>query len=143
MNNKELARYWFEEIWNKKNPAVIHQLLHEECVGHTEGGKVVGPAAFERESFDVLSTAFPDIQVTIDGIIGEGDDVVVRWTAVGTNANSLLGIPATGGKITFAGMTWLQFSNGKIVEGWDRWNISGLVNLLQSGQGTATVKAAV
>lgn len=141
MNNKDLARHWFEEIWNRKNPKVIHELLHPEGVAHTEAGSVTGAEGFEQLLFASLSTAFPDVQVTLDGVIGEGDDVVVRWTAVGTNANSLMGIPATGKRVTFSGMTWMTFSDGKIIEGWDRWNISGLANLLQTGANAASVKA--
>jgi predicted ester cyclase len=141
MHNKDLAKRWFEEIWNQKNPKVIHELLHAEGVGHTEAGSLVGPQGFESGLFDTLTAAFPDVQVELDGVIAEGKDVVVRWTAVGTNQNSLLGMVATGQKVSFSGMTWLRFVDGKIVEGWDRWNLNGLLNLLQNGVSCATVKS--
>ena len=138
MNTKELAQRWFEEIWNRKNSGVIHEMMHPEGVGRTEGGAITGPGDFEQQMFVPLNAAFPDLSVTLDGIISEGDDAVVRWTATGTNAGELLGIKATGRRLNFSGMTWLRFSEGRIVEGWDRWNLHGLLGLLQQGAPSAT-----
>jgi predicted ester cyclase len=138
MSNKDLAKRWFEEIWNRKNIGVIHEMLHPEGKGQTEGGTVIGPDQFEKELFGPLNGAFPDIGIKFDGIIEEGDDVVVRWIAEGTHSGALLGIQPSGKRVRFSGMTWLKFSHGKLVEGWDRWNLHGLLNLLQTGQASAT-----
>ena len=39
--------------------------------------------------------AFPDMAMTVDDVIAEGENVVVRWTAVGKHKGELMGIPAT------------------------------------------------
>jgi predicted ester cyclase len=140
MTTKDLTLRWFDEIWNRKNPEVIRELMDTEGVGCTEGGEVVGPEAFVEQMFVPLHEAFPDLRLTLHGVIVEGEESVVRWTAAATQAGPLLGIAATGKKVTFSGMTWLRFRDGKVVEGWDRWNLHGLLALLTTGGEAATVK---
>jgi predicted ester cyclase len=65
---------------------------------------------------------------------------VVRWTARTTHSAELAGIPASCKKVQFSGMTWLRFKDGRIIEGWDRWNLNALLGLLASGTTTATAK---
>lgn len=57
----------------------------------------------------------------------DGDQVVVRWTATATHRGNSLGMAATGRRVSFRGMTWLTFSNGMVVEGWDSWNLGALL----------------
>jgi steroid delta-isomerase-like uncharacterized protein len=90
--------------------------------------------------YNPFIAAFPDLAITIDGCVAEGDDVVVRWTVTGNNQGSLLHVPATGRKASFSGMTWLRFADGKIIEGWDRWNAHALLALLASGAETANAR---
>jgi steroid delta-isomerase-like uncharacterized protein len=80
----------------------------------------------------ILFDAFPDLQVSVEGILAEGDQVAVRWSAEGTHRGQLLGISATGQPVTLRGMTWLRLSDGRIVEGWDAWNQGRLMNELQA-----------
>lgn len=140
MRPKELAQRWFHEIWNQKNTTTIYEILDREGVGHTEGGVFVGPDQFEHQMFRPLITAFPDLSVTIEDCLEDGDQVVVRWKVDATQAGELLGVAATGRRLSFAGMTWLRFANGKLVEGWDRWNIGGLMALVTGGQPSETVR---
>ena len=49
-----------------------------------------------RSSFNSLTTAFPDVQINVEDMIGEGDKVVVQWTFHGTHRGPFQGIPATG-----------------------------------------------
>lgn len=142
MSPKQLALRWFQEVWNNKNPKVIHEMLRPDATGHTEGGVVVGPAEFEEQMFKVLHGAFPDFSIVIDGCVAEDDDVAIRWTVTGTQKGALLGIPASNRKVTFSGSTWLRFSDGKLVEGWDRWNAHGLIGLLRDGIPSASARMA-
>jgi predicted ester cyclase len=56
-----------------------------------------------------LLDAFPDIQVEVEATSADGNHVVVRWRARGTHLGAGLGLPATGGRVDFRGMTWLTF----------------------------------
>jgi steroid delta-isomerase-like uncharacterized protein len=129
-SNTALAGRWFEEVWNQRRDATVHELFHREGVGHLEGMDIRGAEGFLSARAALLG-AFPDLRVTVDGTVSEGADVVVRWSAAGTHGGDGLGIPASARPASFSGMTWLRFSEGKIVEGWDRWNVGQLLLELQ------------
>jgi len=131
-----LARRWFEEVWNQRKDATVGELLADPCDGHMEGGDVRNPADFLAARAALLA-AFPDIEVKVEDVIAEGDKAVVRWSATGTHRGHDLGIPASGRKASFRGMSWIRFANGKIVEGWDSWNMGRLMDDLRSGPAVA------
>ena len=141
MTPKELATRWFTEIWNGRNPGVIHELMHPECLGHTEAGTLVGPDAFVTHMYEAFTAAFPDIQLELHQVVAEGEDTVGRWTVRGTHTGELGGMPPTGRKIQFSGMTWLKFRDGKLIEGADSWNANALACLLANGTESASVKS--
>src|SRR5262249_51971218 len=79
----------------------------------------------------VFLSAFPDLQITVEGTVAEGDEVVVRWSVQATHVGDGLGLPATGRAVSFRGMTWIRYRNGKMIEGWDCWNQAGLIQSLR------------
>jgi len=127
--NAELARRWFEEVWNQRKDATVRELLAPEAPGHMEGLEIVGPEQF-LSARSALLDAFPDIRVTVEATVGDGDDVVVRWSARGSHLGDGLGIPASRNSVSFRGMSWMHFANGQIVEGWDAWNQGKLLQEL-------------
>src|SRR5262245_36466934 len=118
IDNVKLARRWFEEVWNQRRTDTIDELLTDESVSHSESGPLRGKEEFVERSHSVFLAAFPDLRLTIEGTVAEGDEVVVRWSATGTHAGDSLGFPATGRNVTFRGMTCIRFRDGKMVEGW-------------------------
>lgn len=60
--------------------------------------------------------SFPDLRVTVEEMIAEGDKVAYRWTMRGTHQGVYEGIAPTGKAITLTGITILRFADGKIVE---------------------------
>lgn len=127
----ELARRWFEEVWNQRRGATVTELLAPGAPGHMEGAEIVGPEQFLQARAALLE-AFPDIQVTVEATIGEGNDAVVRWSARGTHRGDGLGLPATNRNVSFRGMSWMRFENGRVVEGWDSWNQGKLLQELSA-----------
>jgi predicted ester cyclase len=132
--NAQLARKWFEEVWNRRMESTVHQLLHPNIVGHMEGLEVRAPADFVRARAALLD-GFPDLTVTVEAVISEGDDVVVRWSASGTHRGHGLGLVPSFRQATFRGMSWLVFSEGQIVKGWDSWNQGLLMQQLGAPPG--------
>lgn len=138
---KELAAQWFERVWNQRDASAIPDLFAPDAVGHTEGGSVKGPVQFLELMHRPMLAAFPDIRLTIEGIIVEGNEAVARWQASATHSGPFGDLPPSGRPVTFSGMTWLRFENGKIVEGSDRYNLHSLITYLSTGQVSETVKA--
>lgn len=125
-SNELLARRWFEEIWNQRRTETIYELLAPNGIGYLETGDVVGPEQF-HQVYQEFVTAFPDIALTIEEVVSEGESVVVRWKAAGTHKGVGFGLKASSEKkVGFRGMTWMHIRDGKIVEGWDSWNQTGL-----------------
>lgn len=63
--------------------------------------------------------------------MADDTNVVVRWRATGTHAGEGFGKPPTGKPISFRGMTWIRFRDGVMIEGFDSWNLGGLMQSLQ------------
>ncbi|MCA1582431.1 MAG: ester cyclase [Acidobacteria bacterium] len=133
--NRDLALRWFREVWNERRNETIDELFAAHSVGHMEGGD--GTIADFKSARAGLLEAFPDFSVEVEDTVAERDHVVVRWVATGTHPGRGLGIEATGRPVTFRGMTWLKFQDGKAVEGWDSWNLGGLLTTLRSEQSSS------
>jgi predicted ester cyclase len=129
-----LARRWFEEVWNQKRDDTMDEMLSPTCAGLMEGkGEIESAEAFKAARARLLA-AFPDLCLTVEDTVAEGDKVVVRWVACATHCGADLGPAPTGCRCDFRGMTWLEFRDGKVVRGWDSWDIGGLLQRLQSAE---------
>src|SRR5215212_6148451 len=90
--NKALARRSWE-IVNQHNPDLIDEFYTDDFVWHEPDQDIQG----SEEAKQFVSTffeAFPDLNVTVEDEIAEGD-VVTRWTIRGTHQGELMGIAPT------------------------------------------------
>ena len=129
--NKAIARRVNDEIWSEGHLDVIDELFADDFVATIVGApeQIRGPQGF-REFVVMYRTAFPDLRITVDEQFAEGETVVTRWTATGTNEGELMGIPATGKQATTAGININRISDGKLVEGWGLFDQLGLLQQL-------------
>jgi steroid delta-isomerase-like uncharacterized protein len=126
-----IARRWFDEAWNERRDEAVDELMAADASGHVEGGVVRGPEGF-REMRATFLSALPDVRIEVEDVLAEGDRTAVRWRAVGTHAGDGFGFCATKRPVDVRGTTWLTIRDGQIVEGWDTWNVSGLLESLRS-----------
>jgi predicted ester cyclase len=110
---KTFIRNHFEQFVSGKNLDVAEANFAGNFVDHGSDvppGTLRGPAGARQFAESTLKK-FPDMKVTIEDIIAEGDKVVVRnlWRATD---------PATGGKIQFGGITIWRIDRGRIAERW-------------------------
>jgi steroid delta-isomerase-like uncharacterized protein len=131
-DNTALARRWFEEVWNQRRTDTIDELVAPDGVSHTEMGPLRGPDEFKAKAHAPFLAAFPDLHITVEATVAQGDSVVVRWHATGTHGGDCFGCAPTGKPISIRGMTWIRYRDGKMVEGWDCWNQTGLIESLRS-----------
>src|SRR5258707_12761741 len=75
----------------------------------------------------MFTAAFPDMRMSVDDLVAEGDRVVTRWSFTGTQNGELMGIPPTGKSVAASGITIQRFVDGKIVEGWTNFDLLGLL----------------
>jgi predicted ester cyclase len=77
--------------------------------------------------------SFPDLQHTVEGMIAEGDQVAVRFSAQGTHAGQWLRFAPTGKSIRYTGVTVARIAGDKIVEHHTWWDRAGLIEQLEGG----------
>ena len=131
-DNVALARRWFEEVWNQRRAGTIDEWLATESVCHADDGPIRGPQEFRARLHEPLLGAFPDIHVEVEGVLSQGDQVVVRWRSTGTHHGGGLGIPPTNQPVTLRGITWLRIQDGKLMEGWQHSNIPEVIRGLEA-----------
>jgi steroid delta-isomerase-like uncharacterized protein len=126
--NKAVARRIAEEVFEGGQLDLADELLDPSFVGHDVAmpEPLRGPQGV-KEQAQGYRTAFPDIELTIENQIAEGDFVATSWTARGTHKGDLFGIAPTGKQVTISGVTIDRFKGGKIAEAWDTWDTLGLM----------------
>lgn len=130
--NKALARRGTEEVWNQGKLAVIDELVASNATYHdpnVPGGKFTGPEGL-KQFVQIYRNAFPDVHITIQDQIAEGDKVVNRWTATGTHKGDLMGIKPTNKFSTVTGVDIERYQNGKVVESWANYDMFGMLQQL-------------
>lgn len=129
--NKQIARRAIEEIYNAGKLEVVDELLAPECVSYDVAmpEPLRGRDALKQQAQGYRS-AFPDLRLTIDQQIAEGDSVCTRWTARGTHRGELFGIAATNREATTTGITIDKLRDGRIVESRTNWDALGLMQQL-------------
>ena len=117
-----LARQWFEEVWNNGREELIDALMAPHAVIHgleTPDGRSVDGADAFKPFFRVFRQAFPDIHVTVERTVTEGEFAVAYCHVAGTHSGADLGVPSTGRRISINGMLMARVENGRLVEGWN------------------------
>jgi steroid delta-isomerase-like uncharacterized protein len=130
--NKALERRLYEE-YNKGKAtafAVIDELYATDTIQHISTGQEILGIENYKQHVSEFSSAFPDLQFTIDDMIAEGDKVALRVTATGTNKGAFRGIPPTNKKVTLSMIQIDRVAVGKFVEGWSRYDTLGLMQQL-------------
>src|SRR6266852_106383 len=129
--NKAIVRRLFEELWNKGNLSLADQLFSPNYTHHDASTPDVGRGPeSEKKRATLYRTAFPDLRLTIEDIVAEGETVMARWSCRGTHKGDLSGIAPTGKQINISGVSIARFANGKMAEGWVNWDALGLMQQL-------------
>lgn len=130
---REVAALWFEEIWNRKNAAMIDELASPDLQGEMEGNAGVVTREALKTYWAAMVNAIPDFHVTVLSIAADGPFATINWVVRGTHLGHGLGIPPSGKPVEFNGLTWFEVRNGQVVRGQDRWNrgemIAGLMQV--------------
>ena len=71
-----------------------------------------------KQVFARLHRAFPDLQITVEDLIAEGDKVVGRNSVTGTQQGEYMGLPPTGKSVTYNEIFIFRFAHGRIAETW-------------------------
>jgi predicted ester cyclase len=127
-----LEHRWIKE-WNKGKAAImgaIDELVAIDYVEHDGTGEETHGLKDYKKSISELFSAFPDIHLTLDDMVVEGDKVVARFTFSGTHKGVFMGMPPTNKKWTMWGIYIDRIAGGKFVESWVRYDTMGFMQQL-------------
>ena len=104
----------------------LAEVYADDFIMHEPGEDIVGIEGL-AQFVSMMRSAFPDLRITVEDDMAEGDKVVTRWTGQGTHQGELMGIAPTGNQVTMTGITIHRIEDGKIVEEWENWDALGLM----------------
>src|SRR5215216_7027277 len=104
----------------------LAEVYAEDIVVHEPDEDVRGVEGL-KQFVSMIRSAIPDLHITLEEDIAEGDKVVSRWSAQGTHQGELMGIAPTGNQVALTGLTIHRIEEGKIVEEWENWDALGLM----------------
>ena len=128
--NKKLIQEYYDEVINKADYTNIDKYLHDDFGGETSLGEV---SAKEKhiQHFEIPRAVTPDMHITINRMIAEGNSVVIHITTTGTHTGiDAYGKPASGKKMSISGINIYDFKDGKIVKGTAVGDMLGLCQQL-------------
>jgi predicted ester cyclase len=130
--NKAIAKRLystFTEAIRTRNMNLLDEVLAPNGIDHNPAPGQAPGIEGVKQTFAGFSIAFPDLEVTVEDQIAEGDKVVSRIKAQGTHKGEFMGIGPTGKRITATGIDIVRIGpDGKIVE---RWGVQDNLSLLQ------------
>jgi steroid delta-isomerase-like uncharacterized protein len=129
-DNKAIIRAYVEMVWNGKQLDRAEEVVASDFIDHAPlPGQAPGLEGAKRK-WAMYLTAIPDLRVTTEDLVAEGDKVAVRRSYEGTHQGELLGIPATGKQLQVGSISIFRLVDGKIAENWEQLDRLALLQQL-------------
>jgi predicted ester cyclase len=103
------------EAINTGNVGLLEKFVAPDYIEHSEGYRGVEPF---QQQVTAFRAAFPDLHVSIDDLLTDGDRFASRTTVTGTHTGDLMGIPPTGKQISVEAVDIGRIENGQAKERW-------------------------
>jgi predicted ester cyclase len=129
--NKAVSRRFIEEGFSTGNLAVAHEYIASNFANYDPGTPPLpaGPEGY-KQLVTMYRTAYPDLKLTVEDLLAEGDKVAARWTARGTNTGKLGDMAPTGKPMTVTGISILTITGGKVGTQYTNWDTLGMLQQL-------------
>ena len=128
--NKAIVRRYLEEAWNRGNVGILDELMAPSYARYMSGQAAPLDREGQKQRIAGFHQALPDLHLTIEDLIAEGDRVVFRITVHGTHQGILMGIAPTGKQMSVSAIDIARIVEGKIVEHWGQIDTFGLLHQL-------------
>jgi predicted ester cyclase len=132
--NKALMRRYYEQIdkatKDKRGPSFLDAFVAPNFVNHNPSPSFTPDLEGLKQAYDHFLAASPDGYHVVEDMIAEGDKVVTRLSAHGTQTGELFGIPPTDERFSMTAIAIHRIANGKIVEHWSELDNLGVMQQL-------------
>jgi len=126
--NKDFIKVYTADFWNKHNIASFEKYFTSDFIVHFAEGDM--NAEQYKGLCQAYFAAFPDLRITTEDLIAEGNKVMKIWTVNCTQKGDFMGIPATGKSIVVKGIEMFLIKDGKITELWASMDNLGMLTQL-------------
>jgi steroid delta-isomerase-like uncharacterized protein len=126
---KAVVRRTIDELWNQGKMEVVDELFSPSLRFHYFQGEIRGHEGIKQYVLG-FRNAFPDLNITIEDQIAEGNKEASRFIVTGTHKGKLINIPPTGVKISVTANCIHHFADDKITEVWNEYNNFGMLQQL-------------
>lgn len=130
IDNKAQLKRYMEAVWERGNFDAIDEFVAPTYKRHTSPQSAPLTRELQKNLLRSFRAAFPDITVTVDAAIAEGDVVAFRSTMRGTHKGEFLGIAPTGREVTVGLVDMLRLENGRFAEQWGGPNLLDMARQL-------------
>lgn len=128
--NKNSVREFIDGLFTNGDLGAVDAYLAEDFINHDPPFGVSADREGMRTAGQMMRAGFPDWHSEMHELIAEGDLVVERFTARGTQRGEVLGVPPTGRTVSLAGINIFRLRDGLIVERWGRLDDLGMLQQL-------------
>jgi ketosteroid isomerase-like protein len=126
--NKAAIRRFVDEVWNQGNLSVVDDFLAPTYTHYDPTTRDFGRGPEgEKQRVTLYRSAFPDLRLTIEDLLEDGDTVVARWSCRGTHDGPLDQILPTGKPVSITGISVVRFADGKMIEARIQWDALGML----------------
>ena len=116
---------WFEEVWNKGREDAIDEMFAKDGIAYglkSEEGETIHGAENFKALYRSFRSAFPNLKITVEDTVIEGDKIAARCTVRATHAGEGIGVSPTQQTVEFTGMTIVRLKEGQIIEAWNEFD---------------------
>ena len=126
---KTKVQAFYDQVINAHNPAAVDSFCAADFLDHNPDQGHSGKGIDDlKASFKDFFTGFPDVHVSTNFMVAEGDTVVSHVTMTGTNSGTMMGMPATNKQVKVDGVDIVVVKDGKAVE---RWGVFDNAKMMQ------------
>jgi len=116
-DNQALVQRFVDRM-NKHDLSAIDEFFDASYVEHAAAPGMPPTREGLKQMFQAFLKGFPDMKMTVEHVVADGDLVAIHLTSTGTNKGEMMGMPATGKAIKVQEMHLARVANGKFVEHW-------------------------
>lgn len=129
---KMVVRHFVEQVQDRHRLDLIYELFEPGYIDHFKAGGMPPAAATDavdtfKRFFAGILRAFPDLRVTLEDQIAEGDKVVTRKTFRGTHRGEFLGIAPSGKSLELELIDIFRVTNGRLAEHWAQFDVMAVL----------------
>lgn len=130
--NKTLYRRFLQEVFVEGHVERLDEFVTPAFVNHdARPGAPAGPEGV-RQIVELMRAGLPDLTITVEEQVAEGEIVCSRATTRGTHRGMLFGHPPTGKVVSMTGLTMTRIVDGRLVESWVKNDFAGMMRQLET-----------